>query len=664
MTQQARQLTRFLFAAALTCATAAVATISSWAQTFEQTPGLVLSFDPSALPAPYATPSATNFSVGIAMPQGATLNVPQGFNATIFAQNLAHPRNLIVAPNGDVFLAEQNSGRVTLLRDADGDGRADLTTTFASGYAQPYGLALTSTHLYVADTQALWRVPYAAGATAASGNRVQLTANNALGGSSGHSTRNLVLSPTGDRAYVAVGSAGNIAEEAEPRATIQEFTLNAQTGAATAQRTFAAGLRNPVGLGFYPGTADLYTVVQERDGMGDELVPDYLTRVTDGGFYGWPYSYIGRNAQPNFVAQNPAAAAARVASALTPDLAFRSHSSALGMTFYNAQHFPAAYRGGAFVALHGSWNAAQPRAYNVVYVPFKNQRPLGHYTVFASGFWTATAAGRAQTVGRPAAVAVANDGALLIADDGARVIWRVAFTGGNGGLTNVLASGSPAGRSFLRLFNDSTSPGSVTLVIRRAGDGQVLGSWLSPQLPAKSARQYEISQIESGASPAIATGGAGSYSIEFRPAPAGLAGGVQYALWNPSAGLIENMSHCQAVPFGDTRTLINVHAGRIATYPSTVRIYNAGAGTQGARLTVRDASTGGVLGIWISPEIPPGAVLGAAVSVIEQGLGPSTMTAEHYVVSLDDAFTGTLQHIVTNPNGVLTDLTTRCAMAP
>jgi hypothetical protein len=337
------------------------------------------------------------------------------------------------------------------------------------------------------------------------------------------------------------------------------------------------------------------------------------------------------------------------------------------MTFYNATQFPAAYRGGAFVALHGSWNAAQPRAYNVVFVPFRDARPLGHYTVFASGFWTAGAS-RAQVVGRPAAVAVAGDGALLIADDGARVIWRVASTGGSGALTTVLASGSPAGRTFLRLFNDSAVAGEVTLIVRHASTGAVLGSWTSPSLPSRSSRQFDITEIESATSPPIAPGTVSSYAMEFRAATpgstAGFSGGIQHVLWNPTLGLLENMSHCSGAVLADPRTLINVHAGRIATYPSTVRIYNAGAGAQPAVLTILDAVSGAVLGSWTSPPIPPGAVLGAAVAAIEQGLGPNIMQFDHYNVSLDDAFSDVLQHIVTNPNGALTDLTARCAIAP
>ena len=228
----------------------------------EQAPGLTLA-------APFASGSAGIFAQTVSFQAAPTLAVPPGFSANVFARaGLASVRNLLVAPNGEEFSAEQFANRVSILRDADGDGRAELVTTFAANFARPYGLALTATDLYVADTAAVWRLPYTSGA---------------LGDAQGHDTRNLTLSPAGDRLYVAVGSRGNIAEEALPRATIQEFRLD-----GTGQRTFASGLRNPVGVAFHPTSGELYSAVNERDGLGEELVPDYLAKVVDGGFYGWP----------------------------------------------------------------------------------------------------------------------------------------------------------------------------------------------------------------------------------------------------------------------------------------------------------------------------------------------------------------------------------------
>jgi glucose/arabinose dehydrogenase len=388
-----------------------------------QTPGTKLKVDLSALAKPGDTPSKANASRSVPRPANATLNVPAGFVVNIFAEKLSSARNVMVASNGDVFLAESRAGKITLLRDADDDGKAETATTFAEGFKNPYGIAFGRDAVYIGDNEGVWRIAYTAGDTTARAKQTMITAPGAFGQISGHSTRNVTLSPDGKKLYVAIGSAGNIAEEPEPRATIQEFTLDAAGTKAGQQRTFATGLRNPVGTAFYPGTNDLYTVVNERDTLGDELVPDYLTKVADAGFYGWPYSYVGKNPQPGFADRRPDL----VAKTIAPDVPFRSHSAPLGLTFYTGTQFPARYQGGAFVALHGSWNAAVPRAYNVVFVPFENTKAEGGYEVFASGFWSGAGTTPAEVWGRPAGVAVAKDGSLLIADDGSNTIWRVSY---------------------------------------------------------------------------------------------------------------------------------------------------------------------------------------------------------------------------------------------
>jgi glucose/arabinose dehydrogenase len=244
-----------------------------------------------------------------------------------------------------------------------------------------------------------------------------VTASGALGDGGGHSSRNIVFSPKGDKFYVAIGSRNNIAEDAEPRATIQEF---AEDG--THLRTYAAGLRNPVGITFRPGTDELWTVVNERDGLGDELVPDYMTHVQAAGFYGWPYSYLGQHAEPSLQGKRPDL----VAKAIVPDLLFRSHSAPLGLVFYDGKQFPAAYQGDAFVALHGSWNAADPRGYMVVRVPFKDGRPAGGYEAFVTGFRVGSDA-PAKVWGRPVGLVVAQDGSLLVADDVSQSVWRISY---------------------------------------------------------------------------------------------------------------------------------------------------------------------------------------------------------------------------------------------
>lgn len=386
-----------------------------------QAPGTKVKVDLAALAKPGDTPSKANSSRAVPKPNNATLNVPAGFTVNVFAEKLASARNLMVAANGDVFLAESRAGKITLLRDADNDGKAETVTTFAEGFKNPYGIAFGKDAVYVGDNEGVWHIAYTAGDTAARAKQTMITAPGAFGQPGGHSTRNVTLSPDGKKLYVAIGSAGNIAEEPQPRATMQEFSLSADGMKASNQRTFATGLRNPVGTAFYPGTTDLYTVVNERDTLGDELVPDYLTKVADAGFYGWPYSYLGKNPQPGFADKRPDL----VAKAIVPDVPFRSHSAPLGLTFYNGTQFPAQYQGGAFVALHGSWNAAAPRAYYVVYVPFQNKKAEGGYEVFASGFWSGQGE-TAEVWGRPAGVAVAKDGSLLISDDGSQTIWRVS----------------------------------------------------------------------------------------------------------------------------------------------------------------------------------------------------------------------------------------------
>ncbi|MEW5703863.1 MAG: PQQ-dependent sugar dehydrogenase [Pseudomonadota bacterium] len=372
------------------------------------------------LPPPYAGKSFTNPPLTIPRPATAELRVPEGFRVTLFAEGLSHARWLCVTPEGEVFVAEPSAGRVTLLADRDGDGQAEFRSAYLEGLRSPHGLAFRDGVLYLADTARLWRAAHRPGAT--QGKAEPLTPPGALGTSGGHWTRNLAIHPDGTRLFVAIGSRGNLAEEPEPRATIREFPI-----AGGAGKTFASGLRNPVGIAFYPETADLYTVVNERDGLGDELVPDYLARVEGGDFYGWPYAYLGPNPEPRFAELDPD----RVAKTKKPDLLFRAHSAPLGLLFYAGAQFPKRFRGDAFVALHGSWNASRPQGYMVVRVPFAEGRPQGWYEPFVTGFRLDGdgAPGRAEVWGRPAGLAELPDGSLLIADDVGNRIWRVSYAG-------------------------------------------------------------------------------------------------------------------------------------------------------------------------------------------------------------------------------------------
>jgi glucose/arabinose dehydrogenase len=350
---------------------------------------------------------------------------------------MQHARRLLVLPNGDIIVAEQKPGYLTLLRDADGDGNAEWVQRHAEGFTQPYGLAWRDDHILVADQVGIWKVPHKLGDVRAGHgeqkpisqvppdqrkpadnayNQELVTGKGIFGLAKGHSNRPLAVEPGSGALFVGVGSSGNIGEEPAVKATIQRFDAS-----GLRQTTFASGVRNPCGLAFHPMTGELWAVVQERDGLGDGLVPDYLVRPEQAAFYGWPYAYIGHNPQPGFAERAPE----KVKAAVTPDLLFQSHSSALDIAFYDGAQFPPEYRGDAFVVLKGSWNSAQPTGYKVVRVPFKDGRPQGFYENFVTGFWV-SGRERAEVWGRPAAIAVAKDGSLLIADDTGGTIWRIA----------------------------------------------------------------------------------------------------------------------------------------------------------------------------------------------------------------------------------------------
>ncbi len=413
-----RPLTRFhvLVPALLTLSCAAV---SQPLPPDHQPVGESFHIRPADLPPPFATDSVASSAYRVERPADATLRVPAGFRAELFATGLAHPRWMAVASNGDVLLAESRAGKITLLRDADGDGKAEVQGTFADGLDAPHGLAIREGWVYVGEETRVSRLPFRVGDMKAAGPAELVTGPRALGNGGGHWTRNLTFTPDGSRFHVAVGSRGNIQAEDPPRATVQQFAAD-----GSAQTTFATGLRNPVGIAFYPGTDDLYVVVNERDGLGDGLVPDYLTRVEPGGFYGWPYSYIGSTPDPNMRGRG----ADQAARAIVPDVLFKSHSAPLGLVFYQGRQFPAEYQGDAFVALHGSWNSATPTGYKIVRVPFRDGRPVGSYSNFATGFWVA-GRNRAEVIGRPAGLAVWTDGSLLVADDSGRAVWRISYAG-------------------------------------------------------------------------------------------------------------------------------------------------------------------------------------------------------------------------------------------
>jgi glucose/arabinose dehydrogenase len=405
----------------------------------DQELGRRFAFKAENLPAPKSDPIAASRSLVIPY-AGQTPRVMDGFTVAPFVTGLEHPRRLLVLPNNDVIVAEQRPGYLTLLRDENGDGKADFIQRYADDFKAPYGLAYRDGYVLVADQEGIWRVPHVSGAVragrpdqpkisevppdqrkpvpAAYGQEL-ITQRGVFGVIAGHQNRHLALDPKTGAMFVGVGSAGNIGVEPEVKASIQRFEPD-----GSGQTTFASGMRNPTTLAFHPTTGELYAGVQERDGLGDNLPPDYLTRVEKGAFYGWPYAYIGPNPQPGFAQRAPE----KVKATVVPDVLFQPHSSVLDMVFYDGEQFPAEYRGDAFVALKGSWNRSQPTGYKVVRVRFKDGKPDGSYENFLTGFWV-SGQHRAEVWGRPAALAVMKDGSLLIADDTGGTIWRVAYTG-------------------------------------------------------------------------------------------------------------------------------------------------------------------------------------------------------------------------------------------
>ncbi|GAB3344770.1 PQQ-dependent sugar dehydrogenase [Lysobacter tyrosinilyticus] len=378
-------------------------------------------------------------------PAGVTPTATTGFAVSAFATDLVHPRWLYVLPNGDVLVAETNRpstpdpqdnpirgafmkkafakagaaipspNRITLLRDADGDGVAETRSVFVQNLMSPFGMALVGDDFFVANADAVVRFPYTRGTTQISAAPVKLTD---LPGAprNHHWTKSLLASRDGRKLYVGVGSNSNIAEHGMAieagRAAIQEIDIT--TGAS---RVYASGLRNPVGLAWQPQSGALWAVANERDELGNDLVPDYLTSVREGAFYGWPYSYYGAHVDTRVQPQDPAL----VARAIAPDYALGAHVAALGLAFYDGKLLPARYANGAFIGLHGSWNRNPPNGYKVVFVPFANGRPAGAIEDVLIDFLDA----QGQARGRPVGIAVDARGAVLVADDVGNTVWRI-----------------------------------------------------------------------------------------------------------------------------------------------------------------------------------------------------------------------------------------------
>lgn len=400
-------------------------------------PGTSRVIKPEDLPKPGATPSSANMSRVAPRPEAALPQVPDGFKIALFADGLSGPRQMRVAPNGDIFIAETRAGRIRLLRAADGEAKPSANEIYAGGLNEPFGIAFFPSDdpkwVYVANTDSVVRFPYATGDLKASGKAETVVAELPRGG--GHTTRDIVFSRDGKRMLISVGSRSNAAEgSGGPAQGLEAWISGHPLGAGWGGETdradvlmfdpdgkrlgiFATGIRNCVGLAIHPTSGDLYCSTNERDGLGDNLVPDYVTRVHEGASYGWPWFYIGSNQDPRHVGER----ADLKDKATVPDVLLQPHSASLGLTFYTGHQFPADYSGDGFAAEHGSWNRSKRTGYKVIRIRLKDGVPTGEYDDFITGF----VINDSDVWGRPVGVAVAHDGSLLVSEDGNGTIWRV-----------------------------------------------------------------------------------------------------------------------------------------------------------------------------------------------------------------------------------------------
>ena len=392
----------------------------------QEHPGTVHKITVEDLPQPYATHSVDNGAHLVPRPNDAWPQAPAGFKVTIYATGLEKPRLIRKAPNGDLFVAESDAGRIRVLRGIGPDGKAKTVETFASGLTLPFGINFyppgpNPSYVYIGNTDSVVRFPYHNGDLKATGPAQTITKEIPGGGrlrGGGHWTRDIAFSRDGKKMFVSVGSHSNDDDsDTHPvefhRADILEFNPD-----GSGLRVYAYGIRNPVGIAIHPETGELWASVNERDELGDNLVPDYITHVQEGGFYGWPWYYMGGHQDPRQKGKHPELKD----KVITPDILVQPHNASLEMTFYDGKQFPAEYAGDIFACEHGSWNRAPRTGYEVIRARMKNGHAVGEYEDFVTGFVTANG----EVWGRPVGIAVAQDGALIVTDDGSNTVWRIS----------------------------------------------------------------------------------------------------------------------------------------------------------------------------------------------------------------------------------------------
>jgi len=398
-------------------------------------PGIFRHITVGDLPAPYVTESANNPSHVVARPKDAWPQAPAGFQVQLYATGFDEPRELRTAPNGDIFVADSEAGEIKVMHGLSADGKAQSVTVFATGLDRPYGInfyppGANPQYVYVGNTNSVVRFPYSNGDLKARGSAQPVVKSLPSGdrsdpGGGGHWTRDIVFPPDGKKMFVAVGSASNVDDPDDHpgernRADVLEFNPD-----GSGQQVFAYGIRNCAGEAIQPETGDLWCSTNERDMLGDNIPPDYITHVQEGGFYGWPWYYTGGHQDPRHMGKHPELKD----KALVPDVLLQPHNASLQITFYEGNQFPPEYKGQIFASEHGSWNRKTRAGYEVIRVPIKDGKATGEYEDFITGFVTPDG----KVWGRPVGITVASDGALIFSDDGSKSVWRVSYTGKGGG---------------------------------------------------------------------------------------------------------------------------------------------------------------------------------------------------------------------------------------